>query len=103
MVSLKWTKLPARNYLLIELPDLSENLTRVQFRLIKHMATESKSLEVDKSQHAYIAQLSKHVGNEVVLKGWLYNLRSSGKTIVSAVTGRNWRRSMRGAEEGSFT
>ncbi|MGI8733176.1 MAG: asparagine--tRNA ligase [Pyrinomonadaceae bacterium] len=45
------------------------------------MATESKSLEVDKSERAYIAQLAKHVGEEVVLKGWLYNLRSSGKIL----------------------
>ena len=29
----------------------------------------------------YINQLSKHVGEEVVLKGWLYNLRSSGKLL----------------------
>src|SRR5260370_29893709 len=27
----------------------------------------------------YIEDLSKHVGEEVVLKGWLYNRRSSGK------------------------
>jgi asparaginyl-tRNA synthetase len=29
----------------------------------------------------YINQLSKHVGEEVTLKGWLYNLRSSGKLM----------------------
>jgi asparaginyl-tRNA synthetase len=29
----------------------------------------------------YINQLSKHVGEEVTLKGWLYNLRSSGKLL----------------------
>ncbi|HEX7998155.1 MAG TPA: asparagine--tRNA ligase [Pyrinomonadaceae bacterium] len=29
----------------------------------------------------YINQLSKHVGQEVTLKGWLYNLRSSGKLL----------------------
>jgi asparaginyl-tRNA synthetase len=45
------------------------------------MATESKSLELERLQQASIAQLSKHVGNEVVLKGWLYNLRSSGKIL----------------------
>lgn len=32
-------------------------------------------------QHTYINQLSKHVGEEVTLKGWLYNLRSSGKLL----------------------
>lgn len=29
----------------------------------------------------YIDQLSRHVGEEVTLKGWLYNLRSSGKLM----------------------
>jgi asparaginyl-tRNA synthetase len=45
------------------------------------MATESKSLELNKSNYTSIAQLSEHVGKEVVLKGWLYNLRSSGKIL----------------------
>ncbi len=27
----------------------------------------------------YIAELSRHVGSEVLLQGWLYNKRSSGK------------------------
>lgn len=45
------------------------------------MATESKSLEITKAPQTYIADLSKHVGEEVVLKGWLYNLRSSGKIV----------------------
>src|SRR5712692_2307534 len=29
----------------------------------------------------YINTLSKHIGEEVTLKGWLYNLRSSGKLM----------------------
>ena len=29
----------------------------------------------------YIKDLSKHVGEEVTLKGWLYNMRSSGKLL----------------------
>jgi len=29
----------------------------------------------------YISDLSQHAGQEVVLKGWLYNLRSSGKIL----------------------
>lgn len=29
----------------------------------------------------YINELSKHVGEEVEIKGWLYNLRSSGKLL----------------------
>src|SRR5436190_6024241 len=29
----------------------------------------------------YITDLSKHVGEEVTLKGWLYNMRSSGKLL----------------------
>lgn len=45
------------------------------------MATESKSLEITKAPQTYISELSKHVGEEVVLKGWLYNLRSSGKIV----------------------
>jgi len=35
--------------------------------------------EIASDKHTYINQLSNHVGAEVVLKGWLYNLRSSGK------------------------
>ena len=45
------------------------------------MATESKSLEITKAWQTYSSELSKHVGEEVVLKGWLYNLRSSGKIV----------------------
>jgi len=45
------------------------------------MATESKSLEITKAPQTYSSELSKHVGEEVVLKGWLYNLRSSGKIV----------------------
>ncbi|HYJ85692.1 MAG TPA: asparagine--tRNA ligase [Pyrinomonadaceae bacterium] len=45
------------------------------------MATESKSLETTSTPHTYINQLAEHVGKEVTLKGWLYNLRSSGKII----------------------
>ncbi len=43
------------------------------------MATES--LEVKPPEETYINQLSQHVGAEVTLKGWLYNLRSSGKIL----------------------
>ena len=35
--------------------------------------------EIASDSHTYINQLSNHVGAEVVLKGWLYNMRSSGK------------------------
>jgi asparaginyl-tRNA synthetase len=35
--------------------------------------------EIASDSHTYINQLANHVGAEVVLKGWLYNLRSSGK------------------------
>jgi asparaginyl-tRNA synthetase len=45
------------------------------------MATESKSLNTTSTPHTYINQLAAHVGKEVTLKGWLYNLRSSGKII----------------------
>ncbi len=33
------------------------------------------------STHTYINQLAQHVGSEVTLKGWLYNMRSSGKIL----------------------
>jgi asparaginyl-tRNA synthetase len=45
------------------------------------MATESKSLQATGSPQTYINQLSEHVGKEVTLRGWLYNLRSSGKIL----------------------
>src|ERR1051326_6665245 len=43
------------------------------------MTTQSNAFASD--SHTYINQLSNHVGGEVVLKGWLYNLRSSGKIL----------------------
>jgi asparaginyl-tRNA synthetase len=43
------------------------------------MATES--LEIKTPKQTYINQLSQHAGSEVTLKGWLYNLRSSGKIL----------------------
>ncbi len=33
------------------------------------------------SQQVYINQLSSHAGQEVTLRGWLYNMRSSGKLL----------------------
>lgn len=41
----------------------------------------TQSLASTTTDQTYINQLSKHVGEEVVLKGWLYNLRSSGKIL----------------------
>src|SRR5690349_23651941 len=41
----------------------------------------TQSLAGTATNHTYINQLSKHVGQEVVLKGWLYNMRSSGKIL----------------------
>jgi asparaginyl-tRNA synthetase len=43
------------------------------------MTTQSTALASDK--HTYINQLAKHEGQEVILKGWLYNMRSSGKIL----------------------
>src|SRR5918992_3418440 len=43
------------------------------------MTTQSHAIAPD--HHTYINQLSKHEGAEVVLKGWLYNMRSSGKIL----------------------
>ncbi len=45
------------------------------------MATESKSLETSTPARTFINQLAEHVGSEVTIKGWLYNLRSSGKIL----------------------
>ncbi len=40
-------------------------------------------------QQVYINQLSRHVGEEVTLRGWLYNMRSSGKLMFPQfATGR---------------
>jgi asparaginyl-tRNA synthetase len=44
------------------------------------MATE-QSLEITNPPRTFIDQLSQHVGKEVTIKGWLYNLRSSGKIL----------------------
>jgi asparaginyl-tRNA synthetase len=45
------------------------------------MATETKSLNTTSPARTCINQLSEHVGEEVTIKGWLYNLRSSGKIL----------------------
>jgi len=45
------------------------------------MATESTSLETTSPSRTSIAKLSEHVGEEVTIQGWLYNLRSSGKIL----------------------
>jgi asparaginyl-tRNA synthetase len=45
------------------------------------MVTESESLKETSSPHTYINQLAQHVDQEVTLKGWLYNMRSSGKIL----------------------
>lgn len=45
------------------------------------MATESQSLEVKESPQVSISQLADHVDETILLKGWLYNLRSSGKIL----------------------
>lgn len=43
------------------------------------MTTQSTAIASD--QQTYINQLSQYDGKEVTLKGWLYNLRSSGKIL----------------------
>jgi len=45
------------------------------------MATESTSLGKLTADRVFINELSDHVGQEVTIKGWLYNLRSSGKIL----------------------
>ncbi|HWP42227.1 MAG TPA: asparagine--tRNA ligase [Blastocatellia bacterium] len=36
-------------------------------------------------QQTYIRDVSRHVGEEVLIKGWLYNIRSSGKLIFPQI------------------
>lgn len=45
------------------------------------MATESTSLETTTAAHTSIDKLAEHVGHEVTISGWLYNMRSSGKIL----------------------
>ena len=45
------------------------------------MVTESTSLGRVTAERVFINELSQHVGQEVTIKGWLYNLRSSGKIL----------------------
>lgn len=45
------------------------------------MATESQTLETTSPPRTFINQLAENVGQEVTIKGWLYNLRSSGKIL----------------------
>ena len=45
------------------------------------MATESQSLETTSPPRVFIDRLSEHISQEVTIKGWLYNLRSSGKIL----------------------
>src|ERR1044071_2793130 len=44
-------------------------------------AIETKRIELGSQPQTYINELTKHVGEEVTLKGWLYNMRSSGKLM----------------------
>src|ERR1700741_2824974 len=50
------------------------------------MTTQSNAIAAD--NHTYINQLTKPVGEEVVLKGWLYNMRSSGKILFPQLRDR---------------
>jgi len=45
------------------------------------MSTESQTLETASRTQTFINRLSEHIGQEVTIKGWLYNLRSSGKIL----------------------
>jgi asparaginyl-tRNA synthetase len=45
------------------------------------MTTETTTLETNTAPRTFINQLAAHVGQEVTIKGWLYNLRSSGKIL----------------------
>src|SRR3984893_4468865 len=41
----------------------------------------TQSLDTTADKQTYINQLAKYVGEEVTIKGWLYNMRSSGKIL----------------------
>src|SRR5258706_1582097 len=45
------------------------------------MVTESQSPSITTKDQAYINQFAKYVGEEITIKGWLYNMRSSGKIL----------------------
>jgi len=45
------------------------------------MGSESDSVKQPSTTQTYINQLAAHVDQEVTLKGWLYNMRSSGKIL----------------------
>lgn len=45
------------------------------------MVTESQSLETASPPRTSINRLAEHVGQEVTINGWLYNMRSSGKIL----------------------
>jgi asparaginyl-tRNA synthetase len=44
-------------------------------------ASKTQTVELAERPQTYINELAKHVGEEVTLKGWLYNMRSSGKLM----------------------
>ncbi len=44
-------------------------------------AIKTQTVDLAERPQTYINELSKHVGEEVTLKGWLYNMRSSGKLM----------------------
>ncbi|MFL6209002.1 MAG: asparagine--tRNA ligase [Pyrinomonadaceae bacterium] len=43
--------------------------------------TQTSALADKSAPHVYINQLAAHVGETVTLRGWLYNLRTSGKLL----------------------
>ena len=44
-------------------------------------AIKTQTVELAERPQTYINELSQHIGEEVTLKGWLYNMRSSGKLM----------------------
>src|ERR1041385_782019 len=51
-------------------------------------AIETTKVELATQPKTYINELVKHVGEEVTLKGWLYNMRSSGKLMFPQLRDR---------------
>src|SRR5256714_14628433 len=48
-------------------------------------AIKKQTVDLLEQPQTYVDQLTKHVGDEVTLKGWLYNMRSSGKLMFPQV------------------
>src|SRR5438128_2033250 len=49
------------------------------------MEVESTEVNFKVKDQTYISDVAKHVGEEITIKGWLYNIRSSGKLMFPQI------------------